>query len=226
MKMEQSANNTGNDTCDKEGKTNRKLPTAHSHVSKNTTDKDPSESRLSGPHLTNKNLMNTTTDAHFDEVCCTTRGTECLPIDLLCIGHFTIVNLKRKTSCTEDSLSDLQNTEYTLGIDHGRILGQIGIVHKRYLVKSTEHGTLKLQARQRKLVVVYTITRYIKISDIMIIRRQHDTSRALRVRHPSESLLPDDRSANLTFRTLRKVASHTKSQQTWSQPTSKPPEVS
>ena len=78
-----SANNFGNDSCDKEGKTKRKFPTGHIHVSKNSTDQDPSESMLPGHHLANNNLVNNTRDAPFADVHCATRGTGRLPIDSL-----------------------------------------------------------------------------------------------------------------------------------------------
>ena len=50
--------------------------------------------------------------------------------------------------------------------------------------------------------------RYVNTS--RYVRRQHDTSRiSLRIRHASKSLLSDDRSVNLTFRTLWNVAFRT-----------------
>ena len=94
----------------RKGKTNRKLPPAHSHVSKNSTDQDPPEGKLSGPHLANNTLVNNTGDTHFNDVRLATHGTGCFPLDSLCIGHLTTINLERETSSTEDSLSNQQNT--------------------------------------------------------------------------------------------------------------------
>ena len=57
---------------------NKRILTAHIHVSKNSTDQDLPESRLPGSHLVDNNLVSTTRDAHFAEVRCATRGTGCL----------------------------------------------------------------------------------------------------------------------------------------------------
>ena len=100
MKMQQVRTTLSMTLVTRKGKTNRKLPTAHSHVSKNFTDQD----------LFANNLVNTTRDAHFNDVRWATHGTGCLPIDSLCIGHFATINLESETSSTEDSLSSQQNT--------------------------------------------------------------------------------------------------------------------
>ena len=53
-------------------------------------------------HLADNNMVDSTRDAHFAEVRCATRGTGCFPIDLLfpidslCIGQFTTMNLERE----------------------------------------------------------------------------------------------------------------------------------
>ena len=83
-----------------------------SRFEKTPQTKYQSENKLPRHHLADDNLVNNTRDAHFAEVRCTTRGTECLPINLLCIGHFTTHNESREKS-TRDSSSGQQNTEYT-----------------------------------------------------------------------------------------------------------------
>ena len=69
---------------------------------KTSTDYNSSESKLPGSHLVDNNLVNITRDAHSAEARSATRGTGCLsidsllPLDSLCIAHFTTMNLKKK----------------------------------------------------------------------------------------------------------------------------------
>ena len=152
-----------------------------SHVSKDSTDRDPSEQV--SPHLAHNNLVNTTTDAHFDAVRRTTRGTECLPVDLLCIGRFTTVNLERKTShrSRKNTWSDWNRAP--------RILDQVNRTLNLHITSKTEEHSNRvynISIHQDKRYLNTSL--YVKQHDtsrIRHVRKQHDTSRvSLRIRHP------------------------------------------
>ena len=86
--------------------------------------------------------MNTTRDAHLAEARRATRGTGCLPTDSLlstdslCNGHFTTMNLERKGHRAQGIRRQVNRTHnFPLGVDHGRIPGQIWNRAGGYLVR-------------------------------------------------------------------------------------------
>ena len=90
-----SANNPGNDTCDKEKIEGCRQPTFMSRKTPQTKIHLKADCQV--PTWSTTTWSTTITrDAHFAEVRCATRGTGCFSIDSLCIGHFTTRNLERK----------------------------------------------------------------------------------------------------------------------------------
>ena len=103
----------------------KRLPNSSHSRLEQSTDQDPSESMLPGSPparqpgehhwrwapLVPRDALQLTCSVQFY---------------LLCIAHFTVANVERKGHRAHGTRRQVnRNTEYTLGVSHGRILGQV-----------------------------------------------------------------------------------------------------